>query len=450
MTQRKTLSRRAFLKTLGGMSGAALALAACGAQSTGSGTAATSAPAAPAATQGVLAGQTLTIWHLAVNPPAFMDVFQRWADKTGNKVNLVAIPGDGFENQTLTRWAAGERPDLLEYHGTNGFRQFNPPANLQDLSGEAFVKKAPNLYPALATMDGKTYGAITSFPQVFGLYYNKQLLADVGITAAPQNFDELQAACAALKEKSPDIIPIWENGGSGWPPQILPQCYRADVPATWEQDVLDKKTTVDAPDSPILASLVMYDTFLKNGYFNKDITTAKWEDGLKAVAEGKAAMIALPPFVERFNEAFGGDMAKTDSTIGFAYPASKSPRAWWIPSPTGTYYAPKTGDATREAAALDFIRYATGEGYQQTIDESQSFPVLEGFKNPTGAQALTLELKKAFDANSLAPGIFPEGIDGAALMNTLLSGQATPQEVAQQWQLQLAQGAKAAKLPGWE
>jgi raffinose/stachyose/melibiose transport system substrate-binding protein len=451
MTRRNPMSRRTFLHTLGGMSGAGLLLAACGGtQSAGGGTAAPAATSAPAAAGSAPTGQTLTIWHLATNPKPFMDVFQRWADKTGNKLNLIAIPGDAFENQTQTRWAAGERPDLMEYHGgESAIITFNPEANLQDLSGEAFMAKAPNLYPALGTYKGKTYAAITSFPQVFGLYYNKKALADVGITAAPKNFDEVQAACAALKQQTPDVVPIWESGGSGFPPQILPTCHQADRPDSWDQDVVDKKTTIDAPDSPWLASLVMYDTFLKNGYFNKDITTAKFEDGIKAVAEGKAAMIALPPFVDRFNEAFSGDTAKTDSTIGFAYPASKQARAWWIASPTGTYFAPKTGDAAREAAALDFIRYATGEGYQQTVDESQTFPVLEGFKNPSKAQGLTLELKKAFDDNSRAPGNWPPGVQFDRLMNTLLSGQATPQEVVKQAQLQFAQGAKAQKLPGW-
>ncbi len=34
-------------------------------------------------------------------------------------------------------------------------------------------------------------------------------------------------------------------------------------------------------------------------------------------------------------------------------------------------------------------------------------------------------------------------------MSLIISGQATPLEAAKQAQLQLAQGAKAAKLPGW-
>ena len=450
MTRRNTMSRRTFLHALGGMSGAGLLLAACGgSQPAGGGAAAPAATAAPAAAASAPTGQTLTVWYLGVNPKAFIDVFQRWADKTGNKVNLIAMPSDGFETQTLTKWTAGERPDIMEYHGTNGFLQLNPAKNLQDLSGEAFVKKAPILYPALATQNGKTYAAITSFPQVFGVYYNKKVLADVGITTAPQNFTDVQAACAAIKQKTPNVAPIWESAGSGWPPQILPTCYQADHPDSFEQDVLDKKTTLDDPNGQYVASLTMYADFLKNGYFNKDITTAKFEDGIKAVAEGKAGMIALPPFVDKFNDALGGDKAKTDSTIGFAYPSSKTAKAWWIPSPTGTYYAPKTGDAAREAAALDFIRYATGEGYQQTIDESKTFPVLEGFKNPSDAQGLTLELKKAFDANSRAPGIFPPGIQFDKIMSLIISGQATPLEAAKQAQLQLAQGAKAAKIPGW-
>lgn len=416
-------------------------------------TAPAAAPAAePAAASdaSVPTGQTLTVWYLSVNPPAFIDVFQRWADKTGNKVELVAIPSDGFETQTLTRWAAGERPDIMEYHANQGFFALNPEENLQDLSGEAFVQKAPSLYPTLGTYKGKTYAAITSFPQVFGLYFNKQVLADAGLEP-PQTIADLMTICTTLKEKAPDVAPIWENGGSVWPPQIIPAMHMADSDPALEQDVLDKKMSLADPDSPYVLAMTAYDELLKAGCFNADVTTAKFEDGIKAVAEGRAAMIALPPFVDMFNAALGDDPAAADSTIGFAFPSSKGPRAWWIPSPTGSYFAPKTGDPAHEAAALDFIRYATGEGYQQTIDESKTFPVLEGATSPTDAQGLTLELKQAFDTNSgLGWGsTFPPGIQFDRIMSSLISGQATPAELGEQIQLQFEQGAKAQQLPGW-
>lgn len=405
--------------------------------------AATSSASAPT-------GQTLTVWYLSVDPPAFTDVFQRWADKTGNKVELVAIPSDGFETQTQTRWAAGERPDIMEYHANQGFFTLNPEQNLQDLSGEDFVQRAPSLYPTLGTYKGKTYAAITSFPQVFGLYYNKPVFAEAGLNP-PETIADLATICATLKEKMPDVVPIWESGGSVWPPQIIPASYMADADPALEQDILDKKMTLADPNSPYVLAMTAYDNLLKSGCFNTDITTAKFEDGIKAVAEGTAAMIALPPFVDRFNAALGDDPAKTDSTIGFAYPSSQGPRAWWIPSPTGSYFAPKTGDPAREAAALDFIRYATGEGYQQTIDESKTFPVLSGVNSPTDAQGLTLELKKAFDTNSgLGWGSsFPPGIQFDRIMSSLISGQATPAELGEQIQLQFEQGAKAQQLPGW-
>jgi len=392
---------------------------------------------------------TLTVWYLSVDPQPFIDVFQRWADQSGNQVELISIPASGFENQFLTRWTAGERPDILEYHGSQrDVLQLGPEENLLDLTDLGFAERAPNLYPALGTYNGRVYNAITSFPQVFGLYYNKQVLADAGLEV-PQTFDDLFAICETLKEVAPGVVPIWENGGSGWPPQILPVMYQTDRNDSFDQAVLDRETTVDAPDSPYLASLQVYAELQQNGCFNEDITTAIFETGITEVAEGRAAMIALPPFVDMWNERFGGDTALTDSTIGFAYPSSTEPRAWWIPSPTGTYYGVKSGDPAREAAVLDFIRYATGEGYQQTIDESQTFPVFEGFENPANAQELTLSLKEAFDNNSRAPNLFPGGIQFDRIMNQLLSGQLTPEAAAQLYQLQLEQGAIAAGFPGW-
>ncbi|MCB9460139.1 MAG: carbohydrate ABC transporter substrate-binding protein [Anaerolineaceae bacterium] len=394
---------------------------------------------------------TLTIWYNSASPDAFVNVFERWAEETGNAVELVAIPADGFENAVLTRWAAGERPDIMEYHATPAaVLQLNT-ENLQDLSDEAFIELAPALYPALGTVDGHTYAAITSFPQVFGLYYNKQVLADAGIEP-PQNFTELAAACETLKEVAPDVIPIWESGGSLWPTQLLPVMYLADMDTDYLQSLLDKETTADAPDSPLVAALTAYSDLLNNGCFPEDITTTTFENGISVVAEGGAAMVALPPVTALWNEQFDGDTELADSTIGETFPASNGPAAWWGASPTGSYYAPLTGDSAREAAALDFIRYATGDGYQETIDESQTFPVMEGFENPADAQGLTLLLKEIYDFNS-GPSWDanrPPGIQFDVIMGTLVSGQATPEQAAVTYQLQLEQGAIAAGLPGWE
>jgi raffinose/stachyose/melibiose transport system substrate-binding protein len=407
--------------------------------------------AAHGSAQDAPTGQKLTVWYLSVDPPAFVDLFQRWADKTGNEVELVSMPSDGFENAILTRWAAGERPDILEWHGgASAVLQLNPEENLQDLSDMDYIATAPVLYPTLGTVNGRTYAAVTSFPQVFGLYYNKKVLADAGIEP-PQSFADLFAACETLKEKAPGVVPIWENGGSVWPPQILPAMYMADIDDSYQQSILNKEATLDDPDGAWVAALTAYYDLMNNGCFSEDITTATFENGMTVVAEGGAAMIALPPFADLWNERFGGDAALADSTIGVVFPAKDGPSAWWIPSPTGTYYAPKTGDANREAAALDFIRYATGEGYQQTIDESQTFPVMEGFENPGEPQELTLALKEIYDTNSGLPwnSSFPPGVDGGMIMGTIISGQATPVQAALTTQLQLEQGAKAAKLPGW-
>lgn len=475
-SQANRLGRRKFLKqsafAIAGTTSLAAFLAACGdntpttaapVATTAAPAAATTAAATSAATTAVTGttaagaaptGQTLTIWHNSASPKPYIDLFQRWATKTGNKINLVAIPADGYETTTTTKWAAGERPDLMEYHATSLFLALNPSQNLQDLSGEDFVKKAGSLYPAYATQNGKIYGAVTVFPTLFGLFYNKQVLAQAGLQP-PQNFTDLKNAYTTLKQKSPNIVPIFENGGSSWPTQILPAMYLND----WQKDdafgqsVISKKATMDDPNGPFVEALTTYQNFLKDGAFNKDITTGKFEDAIKAVAEGKAAMTALHSgVVPLFNAAFGDDPSKTDSTIGFAYPSKTKAILTGQPGPTGTYYAPKTGNAAKEAAALDFIRYATGEGYQQTTDESKSFPVLSGFKDPSGVQGLNLETKKAYDTG-LVPAFNTNLVGFNAqfdkLMGTIISGQATPQAAAKQAQLQLAQGAKAQKLPGW-
>src|SRR5690606_25447938 len=89
-------------------------------------------------------GLKLTVWHNAGTPEPYTNVYHRFAEATGHELELIPIPGDGFENQVLSRWATGERPDILEFHPA--WPQLNPEENLQDLSNEAFVELSGNLY----------------------------------------------------------------------------------------------------------------------------------------------------------------------------------------------------------------------------------------------------------------------------------------------------------------
>lgn len=398
---------------------------------------------------------TITLWHNSSDPQALLDLYAAWEEESGNTIELVSVPADGFEDATLTRWASGDRPDVLEYHATLGnLVTLNPSENLRDLSDEDYVAKSGSLYDSAGSVDGTVYAAIIGFPQVFGLYYNKDVVAAAGIEA-PQTFDELAAACEAVTAASPGVAPIFEAGASIWPPQILPLEYvsYANEGNDYGRALRANEVHVDDADSPVLAGLEGYAALLADGCMNPDVTTATFEDSMAALVNGEAAFVAqhsdmLPTLLD----AAGGDQERIDATIGFVPFSGDSPALTYAASPIGTYYLPKTGDAAKEAAALDFIRYITGDGYQSYLDAAKTFPVIDGFETPDGIPGILLEVKAAYDEGPTAIA-FNSDVPGMAgfaqLMSELIAGQKTPEQVAADLQSQIEQAAKAQGLDGW-
>jgi raffinose/stachyose/melibiose transport system substrate-binding protein len=399
----------------------------------------------------------LTVWVNPADPNAVMNVYDRFTEETGVEFDIVEMPTDAFDSAIKTRWASGERPDLLEYHATSLFWALNPEENLYDLSGLPFVERERDILQDAGSFNGKVYAAITDTPSLFGIFYNRNVFAQYELEI-PETYEDLAAICGTLQSEAPGIAPIFESGGSAWPMQILGGLMymgSAQQSENWAQQVLDGETTFDAEGSPFVAALEAYNRLYESGCFNSDATTAQFEDSIAAVSDGTAAMVALPSgLLDMFTAQLGGDAALTDATIGFAYPSADGAVSAWAPNVAGTWYVPRTGDAERESTALAFIEWVTGEGYQAFVDESGTFPVLEGADPPAGGiTGVRQELKEAYETstafafNSNLSGFnteFPNYITG------MLSGSETPQSVAERAQTVFEQAASAAGLPGWD
>ncbi|HEY9329162.1 MAG TPA: extracellular solute-binding protein [Streptomyces sp.] len=401
----------------------------------------------------VQAGE-LTVWTNSADPESIRNVYKRFGDKYGVKMNIVEIAADGFENQVQTKWAGGDRPDILEYHATSAFWALNPARNMLDLSNMPYVAKSGDLYQHVGAYREKVYAAVTQSPGLFGIFYNKKVLNKAGLQA-PKTYDDLSHICSVLKVKAPGVNPLWESGGSQWPTQILGGILylsSAQKRDDWGQRVMDKRAALDERGSPFVAGASAYERLRKDGCFNKDATTATFEASARSVADGSSAMVALGSDLSPFNQEFGDDTQKTDATIGFAAVSADGPVATWAPNVSGTWYVPRSGDEKRQSTALSFIKYATGEGYQQYVDESKTAPLLAGFKDPAEVQQLQQQITEAYKTDAaLAFNTNLVGFSSQfpAYTTGILSGQESPEAVARKAQTAFEQGATSAGLPGW-
>lgn len=443
-----------YVRWVGLLSAIVLVAGACsstGATPTPAGSASPASSASQAATEAPTAkpGVTLTAWTLQSDPAVLQQMYTAFEAATGNKINVVKLPDDGFEGALTTKWAAGERPDMFEWHGgETSLFSFNPAENLQDLSNAAFVARSGNFSKVNTSLNGKVYGLLMGYPASFGLYYRKDIFERLGLTP-PSTSDELLGSCRDIRAKDPSIDPIAEGAGSGWPPFVMVAAYMGGQLRNGWVDALAARTVkLDDEDSPVLNSLRFYRQAVAAGCFNEDFLSAEYQDTYKALATGTAAMVSQHSGILVDIRAAYGDQIIQEK-IGFAAWSAQGPVVSMQANPSGTWYLSKTGDPAREAAARDFIDFMSGPAYADYVNATKQYPTLDGVTVPADVAPALKQAREAEQTNgSIGTWLDYIGVNASPLSD-VVAGTMTPEEAAKQMQISAAQGAEAAGLPTW-
>jgi raffinose/stachyose/melibiose transport system substrate-binding protein len=388
------------------------------------------APQAANTTGAAPTGVTLTVWRSPLDTPAINNLYKAYEKASGNKLNLVSLPSDAYEETVKTKFVTGSKPDILNFAaGIDQVSQLNPTKNLIDLSDLDFIEREGSLAKSAGYFDGHTYAAALGPVSSYGIFYNKQVFTDAGLEP-PKTFDDLKTVCSTLKSKAPAVAPIFEAGGEGWPPQILAgMLYVADAnkDGAYAASLMDGSAKLSDADGPLVKGLAGYAEFRTSDCFNSDYTTAKLGDSAKALLAGKAAMVAQ---VDAAMTPLLADDPAAASKIGFVGVSASGPVVTTTPNITGTYYAPKTGDDTKERAAVDFINFITGAGYQQYITDANAVPTMSGIDTPkqVGLNATVATALQGGSAPAYLTNL-PASTALGPLALQLLAGQISPQDV---------------------
>lgn len=285
-----------------------LALAACG--SSGSTTATTAAPTAettkaaeteaPAAT-----GEKVTVTMITAQYGK--QTTQWWADFTSKfnaehddiEVVVDCVSWNDIYTVVNTRVANGEAPDLLNI---DVFADFQADGLLLPASDWVSEETYAKFYPSFleqSVVDG-TVWAVPDLASARALYYNKDIL-DAANVDVPTTWEELKAACEAIKASNPDVYPwgvdmttdegqacfayyAWNNGGGF-----------VDADNNW---ALNSAENVEAVNFVV--------DLIKSGLTNTDPTNETRYDLQEMFASGKLAMMIGPNQISKYCEENGG------------------------------------------------------------------------------------------------------------------------------------------------
>ncbi|GAB2865711.1 sugar ABC transporter substrate-binding protein [Actinocorallia aurea] len=394
-----------------------------------------------------LDGEKLTIWAAQSSSTVPEKVVEGFEAATGAEVEIVTIP-DPYEQGVQTKVATGDKPDLAFWQPTASMlTAINAKNNLQPLDDAPWLSKlTPELKDLAGLLDGTRYAALVSSPAVQGVYYNKEVFAKAGIKATPKNFADMADTAREIKGKG--VTPFHEMAADRWGTQWWIQVQLAEAAKAGLWDKVNAGET-KFTDAPILDAIKNYKSLIDEGLFNKDIKTATFADQGEALLNGDAAMVVQTnTFFSQLQSL--ADTKELNKKIGFFPISQDGNTGTYIPDQANALVAFKTGDADRESAARQLMSYWMGPGYADFVADQQTVSLETAVKNPAGVPRALLDVHASLgDAAGSMQALAIANPDLYINLADMITGQMTPEQVAEATQDQFAQLAQAAGAPGF-
>lgn len=326
-------------------------------------------------------GTTLTYW--ASNQGTSLDndkqvltpVLEKFTKETGIKVNLEVIGWNDLQTRIQTAVTSGQGPDVLNIgntwaaslQATGAFLPFDD-ANMKAIGGsDKFVKTALDTGGA----PGKTVTSVPLYGLAYGLYYNKKMFSDAGLTP-PATWEDMVT----------DAKKLTTGGKFGF--ALAAGSYTENAHFAFINSAQNGAELFDSKGNPTFTSdgvVSGIKRYLDLMQTDKVVNTgnAQYDNGVKAVndfATGKVAMILNQNNADSSIVANG---MKSDQygVVPFPAPTGGQPVASHV---AGINLSIMKNTKNKDAA-LKFVKYMTSEATQTTLGKPySSLPVLNGAK----------------------------------------------------------------------
>jgi raffinose/stachyose/melibiose transport system substrate-binding protein len=360
--------------------------------------------------------------------------------------------GDG-DNVVKTRLATGDMDDLFFYNSGSLLQALKPSETLVDLSQEPFMANVVDSFKPTVSQNGQIFGVPTGTALGGGILYNKKVYQQLGLSV-PKTWAEFEANNEKIKAAG--IIPVVATYGpnSTWTSQlfVLADYYNVQQALpNFAQDYTANK--IKFANTPIAMEGFNYlQEGFQKGWYQKDFATTTFEQGLKLLADGKAAHYPMLSFALSTIAANSPD--KVNDIGFFAQPgtdASKNGATIWMPAGT---YIPKTSKHIAEAK--DFLAFIASPAGVDAINAKvppQGPYLIKGTKLPDNVLPAVKDIAAYIDSGNSAPALeFLSPVKGPNLEQICIavgSGQMTPAEGAANYDQDVEKQAKQLGLPGW-
>ena len=383
---------------------------------------------------------TVTWWHNSNNEPGkgyYEQVAKDFeAENPGVNVEISAMAHEDMVDKLAAAFQSGDLPDIYMERGGGELANHVDAGLTRDLSEDA-AEEIEKIGGSVAgwQVEGKTY-ALPFSVGVVGVWYNKDLFAQAGVTEPPTTMAEWYDVIEKLKAAG--ITPISVGAGDKWP---AAHYWNYAALRACEQDVLEEAVgSKDFSDPCFLQAGEEVEELLGTKPFNPGFLTTPAQEGATSasglLATGKVAMEMQGHWEPGVMQGLTDDgKGLGDKTGWFPFPE--------VEGGAGDPAAQLGGGdawAVSEGApdtAVDLVKHLLSDEVQQGFAENDmGLPT-----NPAAAESVSdPALGELLAVRDAAPFVqlyfdtaFGESV-GGALNDTvalMFAGQASPEDVVE-------------------
>ncbi len=234
------------------------------------------------------------------------EIFATFEAETGLKVKDSPIGHEDFKTGILVRAAGNNLPDVFSYWA--GARtQFVIDSNSLQPIDDMWNAAGLDEIVAKSVADGATlYGGkryLVPFGYHYaGMFYNKSVFADAGITDLPKTWDEFLALAETLKGKG--VTPIALGSKDRWPAQFwFDYLLLRTAGPDYRAKLMSGAASYDDPE--VKAAMALWKELTDKDYFVPNANADGWTDASDKVARGDAAMTLMGTWITGYWNGIG-------------------------------------------------------------------------------------------------------------------------------------------------
>lgn len=284
------------------------------------------------------------------------------------------------ETALRTRLVKDDVPDVLTLNGNGTFGEFASAGIFEDFADDPVLDTInPGYVDIVQALGESEPGAVNGIPfaaNASGVLYNEELFAEVGVEV-PTTWDELIAAAQTFEAAG--VTPFYGMLGEAWTPQapLAPLTAQTAPEGFFEDRFAERTTFAEGWRTAIdeLGELFQYT--------QPDPGASGYQEGTRAFAEGKSAMLLLGSYAVPQIRTF-----EPDFTVGsFALPATNDPAKTTLVSGVDVLVTAGAAGAHPEESQR-FIEFLLQPDVVQAYSEAQvAIPAIEGAANTDPALA---------------------------------------------------------------